>query len=316
MERVVFLGSPAFAVPSLEALAASEFRPTLVVTQPARPAGRGKKLTPTSIHEAAGRLGIPVLVVESFRAAGVLDEIRAAAPDYCVLVSFGKILPQDLLDVAKRGNVNLHPSILPRYRGASPINRAIANGDLFTGLTTMEMVRALDAGPIYLQRLVAIDPMENASELSDRLAAEGAPLVVETLRRISRDGLRPVPQPEEGIVEAPLLSKEDGLIPWERDAVAVHNHIRGMNPWPGSFTYRRGAYLKVHRAEPWDLVPRAEAPGTVLEAAGDMILVACGRGAARLVELQAEGKRAHGAAEFLRGFPFERGEILGRGVDR
>jgi methionyl-tRNA formyltransferase len=316
MERVVFFGSPAFAVPSLEALAASELRPVLVVTQPPRPAGRGKKLTPTAVAALADRLGIRLAILESFRADGALDELRAAAPDFCVVVSFGKLLPDDALAVARRANVNLHASILPRYRGASPINRAIVEGDLFTGLTTMEMSREMDAGPVYLQRIVAIDPMENAGDLSTRLAAAGAPLVLETLRRISRDGLRPVPQPADGVIKAPLLAKKDGLIPWDRDSLAVHNHVRGMNPWPGSFTYRRGAYLKVLRAEPLDLLPRAESPGTVLEASGDRIVVACARGAVALLELQAEGKRAHGAAEFLRGMPLERGEILGRESDR
>lgn len=316
MERVVFFGSPAFALPSLEALAASEFKPMLVVTQPDRPAGRGKKVTPTPVRELAGRKGIPVMVLESFHGGAALEELRAAAPDFLVVVSFGKILPPESLAVAKKGNINLHASLLPRFRGASPINRAIVAGDLFTGVTTMEMSETLDSGPMYLQRIVSIDPMENAGLLSERLAVEGGRLLVETLRRICREGLRPVPQPEEGVVKAPVMRKEDGLVPWELDALGVHNHIRGMNPWPGSFSYYRGAYLKIHEAEPSDLVPRSAAPGLILEAKGDMILVACGRGAVRLKALQAGGKRAHKASEFLRGFPLEGGEVLGRGTPR
>jgi methionyl-tRNA formyltransferase len=310
MERTVFFGSPAFALPSLEALAASEFAPALVVTQPDRPAGRGKKLVPTPVHALAERKGIPVQIVESFADTGVMDRLRAAAPDFTVVVSFGKILPRDVLDVAKRANINLHASLLPRYRGASPVVGAIVNGDPFTGVTIMEMAEALDTGPIYLQTIVGIDPFESAGRLSERLAAAGAPLLVETLRRISREGLRPVPQPEEGVVKSPLLRKEDGRIPWEKDALAVHNHIRGMNPWPGSFCWYRGAYLKVHEAEPRDLVPRGALPGAILEAKGDSILVACGRGMVRLLTLQAEGKRALPASEFLRGFALERGETL------
>jgi len=311
MERVVFFGSPVFALPSLEALAASEFKPVLVVTQPDRPAGRGKKVTPTPVRELARLKGIPVLILESFHGGAALEEIRAAAPDFLAVVSFGKILPPESLAVAKKGNINLHASLLPRFRGASPINRAIVAGDLFTGVTTMEMSETLDSGPMYLQRIVSIDPMENAGLLSERLAAEGGRLLVETLRRICREGLRPVPQPEEGVVKAPVMRKEDGLVPWELDALSVHNHIRGMNPWPGSFSYYRGAYLKIHEAEPSDLVPRSAAPGLILEAKGDLILVACGRGAVRLKALQAGGKRAHNASEFLRGFPLEGGEVLG-----
>jgi len=316
MERLVFFGSPAFALPSLEALAASEFTPVLVVTQPDRPAGRGKKVVPTPVRELAEKKGIPVRILGSFREGGALDDLRSAAPDFFVVVSFGRILPKEALGIAKKGNINLHASLLPRHRGASPVVGAIVSGDSFTGVTTMEMAEALDSGPIYLQTVIGIDPMENAGRLSERLAAAGAPLLVETLRRIVREGLRPTPQSEEGVVKSPLLRKEDGLIPWEKDALAVHNHIRGMNPWPGSFCWYRGAYLKVHEAEPRDLVPRGEPPGAILEAQGDTILVACGRGAVRLLTLQAEGKRALAVSEFLRGFALERGEILGRRLDR
>jgi len=311
MERLVFFGSPAFALPSLEALAASEFTPVLVVTQPDRPAGRGKKVLPTPVRALAEKKGIPVRIIGNFREGGALDDLRSAAPDFFVVVSFGRILPKEALGIAKKGNINLHASLLPRYRGASPIVGAIVNGDSRTGVTTMEMAEALDAGPIYLQTVVDIDPAENAGRLSERLAAAGAPLLVETLRRIAREGMRPTPQSEEGVVKSPLLRKEDGLIPWERDALAVHNHIRGMNPWPGSFCWYRGAYLKVHEAEVRDLVSGGTPPGAILEAQGDTILVACGKGAVRLLTLQAEGKRALSASEFLRGFALERGEIIG-----
>jgi methionyl-tRNA formyltransferase len=315
MERTVFFGSPAFALPSLEALSRSEFKPVLVVTQPDRPAGRGRSIVPTPVREIAERNSIPVKIIESFREGVALEDLRAAAPDFLVVVSFGKILPKEVLGIAKKGNINLHASLLPRYRGASPVVGAIVNGDAFTGVTTMEMAEALDSGPIYLQTIVGIDPLENAGRLSERLAAAGASLLVETLRRISSEGLRPAPQPEAGVVKSPLLRKGDGLIPWEKDALAVHNHIRGMNPWPGSFCWYGGAYLKVHEAEPRDLIPRGAPPGAILEAKGDSILVACGRGMVRLLTLQAEGKRALAAAEFLRGFALERGKILGGRLD-
>jgi methionyl-tRNA formyltransferase len=313
MARVVFFGSPAFAVSSLEALIASEFRPVLVVTQPDKPAGRGKKLTPTPVHELAERKGIPVTILDSFRSGGITEELRALEPDFFVVVSFGKIFPREVLAIARKGNINLHASLLPAFRGASPINHAIVSGASFTGITTMEMAEALDSGPMYLQKVIAIGSMENAGELSRRLAVEAAPVLIDTLARICRDGLRPVAQPAEGVSRAPLLRKKDGLIPWEKDAVVVHNHIRGMNPWPGSFTFYRGAYLKIHEAAPADLIPRGEPPGRLLEAKAETILIACGRGAVRLKTLQAEGKRAHGAAQFLCGFPLEEGELLGRG---
>ncbi len=311
-ERVVFFGSPDFAIPALDALITSEFKPRLVVTQPDRPAGRGKKMTATPVRELAEARGIPVLILESFRAEGALERLREASPDFFVVVSFGKILPREALGIARKGNVNLHASLLPAYRGASPINRAVVNGDAWTGVATMEMLPALDAGPVYLERMVAVDPLENAGALATRLAPIGAALVLETLRSISREGLRPVPQPAEGASTAPLLRKEDGLIPWEKDAIAVHNHIRGMNPWPGSFTYCRGVYLKVLEARPHDLVRRDAPPGSIIEAACDAITVSCGRGSVRLVTLQAEGKCALEAAPFLRGFPLAKGEVLGK----
>jgi methionyl-tRNA formyltransferase len=316
MTRVVFFGSPAFAVPSLEALIASEFKPVLVVTQPDRPAGRGKKVVSTPVRELAGRREIPVRTLDRFSGADVIGELRALEPDFFVVVSFGVIFPATALAVAKSGNINLHASLLPAFRGASPINHAIASGSPFTGVTTMEMAEALDAGPMYAQRVVPIGPKENAGELSERLASEGAEVLLETLERIRRDGLRPVPQPDAGMTRAPLLRKEDGLIPWEKDAVAVHNHIRGMNPWPGSFTFYRDVYLKVHEAEPVDLIPRTGAPGRILEANAEGVLVVCGRGAVRLKRLQGEGKRVLDAATFLHGFALEKGDSLGRSAIR
>ena len=316
MERVVFFGSPDFAVPSLEALISSGRAPVLVVTQPDRPAGRGKKLAATPVRRTAEERGIPVLVLESFRSGGVLERLRELEPDFFVVVSFGRIFPPEALRIARVANVNLHASLLPAYRGASPINRAIVNGDPWSGLTTMEMAEALDAGPVYLQRLVAIDARENAGAYAERLAAEGAPLIVETIRRIREEGLRPVPQQADGVSAAPRLRKEDGSIPWEKDAIRVHDHIRGMNPWPGSFTHHRNVYLKVLDAEPLDLLPRGSQPGLVLEARGSSIVVACGRGAVRLKVIQAEGKRPLEAARFLQGYSLVQGEMLGREADR
>lgn len=313
MARVVFFGSPDFSVPSLEALVPTRFRPLLVVTQPDRPAGRGRKARPTPVREAADRQNIPVTVIESLRNREAMDKVISLQPDFFVVVAFGLILPPPVLEASGKGNINLHASLLPAYRGASPINHAIAGGDAFTGVTTMEMVESLDSGPIYLQRVLAIGPMENAGRLSSRLAETGAKILLETLKRLESGLLEAVEQPKEGVTLAPRLRKEDGAVPWDKDAVCVHNHIRGMNPWPGSYTHYRGDYLKIHEAEPYDLVPAGQDPGRVLSAGAKGILVACGRGTVRLKRLQAAGKRTHEAGEFLRGFPLEVGEMLGEG---
>jgi methionyl-tRNA formyltransferase len=312
MARVVFFGSPDFAVPSLLALESSAFEPVIVVTQPDRPAGRGKRLMPTAVRRAAGEKGLPVTVVESFRDENVRGCIASLDVDYFVVVAFGLIFPASLLRIARKGNINVHASLLPAYRGASPVNAAIVHGEAFTGVTTMEMVPSLDAGPIHLQRMVPIDCLENAGELSERLSTHGAALLLETLERIETGTYTPVPQPDEGVSTAPRLTKQDGLVPWGGSAIEVHNHIRGMNPWPGSYTYYRGRYLKVHRAVPLDLIRRGESPGTILSAGDEGVVVACGSGAVTLKRLQCEGKRPLDAGELLRGFALERGTVLGK----
>ena len=311
MARVVFFGSPDFALPSLNALIGSPFSPELVVTQPDRPAGRGREVTPTPVRRLAEEKGIDTLVVGNFRESDAADRILALKPDFFVVVAFGLIFPLSVLKIVTRASVNLHASLLPAYRGASPINHAIVNGELFTGVSTMEMVKTLDAGPVYLQRVFAIDPLENAGELSQRLAGQGGALLVETLRGIEEGALHPVQQPEEGVSFAPRLAKSDGEIPWQRNAIGVHNHIRGMNPWPGSFTHYEGGYLKVHGAVPWDLVPRGLEPGRIIRADGEGIVVACGAGSIRITRVQIEGKRPLDAGEFLRGFPLKEGAVLG-----
>jgi methionyl-tRNA formyltransferase len=315
MSRLVFFGSPDFAVPALKALSETRFSPALVVTQPDRPSGRGRKRSPTAVREAAGRIGLPVRVIGSFKETGVVEELGRTGGDFFVVVAFGLIFPERVLRIPSVSCINVHASLLPRWRGASPVNMAVAAGDSFSGITIMRMVRELDAGPIYVQRAVPVGPMETAGELSGRLAAEGASLLVEALERITGDGLQPVPQEDEGVTLAPLLSKGDGKIPWEKDAVSVHNRIRGMNPWPGSHTTAGGRMIKVHRSEPADMVRRDLRPGTVLVAEGGSLLVSCGIGCIRLIHLQAEGKRDMPAEDFLRGSSIGEGDLLGADED-
>lgn len=309
---VVFFGSPDFAVPSLKTLGTSEYRPDLVVTQPDRPAGRGKRTAPTPVRRAADAEGVPVMIVEGFDDEGAIEALEALEPAYLVVVAFGIIFPPRALRIASRGNINLHASLLPAYRGASPINAAIAGGERYTGVTTMEMVEGLDAGPIYLQRRIPIDPMENAGDLSARLSLSGAELLLETLRGIDAGTVTPREQPGEGVSHAPRLKKKDGYIDWSREAAAVHDHIRGMNPWPGSFTYHRGNYLRILATEVSSADSGGAPPGTVLRADRDGLLVSCGRGAVRIMMIQASGRNALGVEEFLNGYSIERGERFGR----
>lgn len=311
MGRVIFFGSPSFAVPSLEKLVQSEFAPTLVVTQPDRPAGRGRRQRVTAVRAWAEERGLPVMVLESFRDEGILDILRGYDPDFFVVVSFGLIFPESILGIPRWDCINLHASLLPAYRGASPINAAIVNGESVTGVTTIRMVKELDAGPIYLKKKLAIDPEENAGELSQRLAPLGASLLLETLQRICSEGLQPQPQPEQGISFAPKLRKQDGEIIWNLSALEVHNRIRGMNPWPGSYTHYRGVYLRVHRATVADSKICGYDAGTIVRAGGERIEVACGVGTIRILELQAQGRRVNDAASFLRGFELVEGEKFG-----
>lgn len=308
MSKIVFFGSPDFAVPSLEALSAGPLRPALVVTQPDRPAGRGRQATPTAVRRAAERLGIEVAVIESFRGGRGRDLLAAVGADFFVVAAFGLIFPEALLRLPRVAPVNLHASLLPAWRGASPVNMAIVGGDRLTGVSTMRMVRELDAGPVYLQRSTEIAERETAGELSVRLAEIGAALLVETLDRIIARGLGPQPQSDLGVSYAPRLSKRDGLIPWDRGAPAVHDHIRGMNPWPGSHTIFGGAAIKVLAAEPADRGDPGAAPGTVLDTGGGAVTVACADGAVRLLRLQAEGRRPLPADQFLRGFRLAPGD--------
>ena len=206
---VIFFGSPDFAIPSLKILIDSEYRPDLVVTQPDRGKGRGRKLQPTPVRRAAEEAGLPVEIIESFKVEGAVESIVSLDPDYLVVVAFGLIFPPRVLDIASKANINVHASLLPAYRGASPINAAIVNGDRVTGVTTMGMAQELDAGPIYLQRRIPIEPGENAGGLSDRLAVEGAVLLLETLRGLDSGTIEPREQPDEGVSHARRLRKQD-----------------------------------------------------------------------------------------------------------
>ncbi len=312
MGRVVFFGSPDFAIPSLEALLGTAYQPVLVVTQPDRRSARKGKPSPTPVRVAARNNNLPVITADSFRKDDLLERLRGIKPDFFVVVAFGLIFPPEALEIPEKASVNVHASLLPAYRGASPVNHAILRGEQFTGVTTMEMSESLDQGPMYVQRAVPIHPTEDAGSLFGRLAGLGGELLLETLRGLELETMEPVPQPEEGASKAPLLKKEDGEIEWDENSITVHNHIRGMNPWPGSFTYHNGNYIKIHRAEPADILPRRARPGTVMDVEGGSIRVGCGRGSININTLQLESRKVLPADDFIKGYHLNKGDLLGR----
>ncbi|MBI5137294.1 MAG: methionyl-tRNA formyltransferase [Nitrospirae bacterium] len=309
--RVVFMGTPEIAVPPFEALIAAGHRVVLAVTQPDRPKGRGGKLAAPPVRLAAEAHGIPVAQPERVRRdEGFARQLKELAPDVAVVIAFGQILPQAILDIPRFGCINIHASLLPRYRGAAPINWAIANGDKETGLATMRMDAGLDTGPTYLEAVTPIHRDDDAVSLAARLAGMAGPLIVATLERV-QDGMRPAPQDDARATLAPILRKEDGEIDWRRPARDIVNRLRAFVPWPGSFTSCRGERWKVIAAQAGDGPLRGAAPGTVARVDGDSILVAAGEGGVRITELQVPGKRAMSVRDFLNGRPVQKGEVLG-----
>lgn len=304
--RLLYMGTPDFAVPALESLVAAGFPPVAVVTGPDRPRGRGRQVTPTPVKAAAERLGLhPILQPESVRDPAFAEAVAALAPDVIAVVAF-KILPPAVYEQARLGAFNLHASLLPRYRGAAPINRALMDGAAETGVTTFFLRPQVDTGDVILRRRLAVGPDETAGELHDRLARLGAEAVVETVRRIAQGTATTQPQDGAEATPAPKLFKDDARIDWGAGAAAVHNHVRGLSPSPGAWTHHGKTLLKVYRTRP---VAAQGAPGTVCEA-GERLVVACGTGGVELLEVQQEGKRRLLASDFLRGYPLAVGDRL------
>jgi methionyl-tRNA formyltransferase len=323
--RVVFLGTPEFAVPSLAALA-RRFEVALVLTQPDRPKGRGRHLAEPPVKALAGRLGLPVLQPGVLGEAEMRPHFEQARAEALVVVAYGLKIPDWLLALPPRGAINVHGSLLPAYRGAAPVNRAIINGDAETGVTTMLLASRMDAGPVLLQRRTPIGGEESAGEVTARLAELGAGLLVVTLDGLASGIVQPRGQDEALATFAPKLCKEDGLIDWTRGAREIVNLVRGVNPWPGAYTHLDGKPLKVWKAGVSTrpaLAPAAKAapaassasetpPGTILAASlHEGLLVACGGGeAVALLNVQTEGKKPLTAPEFLRGRALVTGTVL------
>jgi len=307
--RLVFLGTPQFAVPTLEALVDAHHQVLQVVTQPDRPAGRGHQLAASPVKEAARRLGLPVYQPERIKNPEVVPHLAALQPAAMVVVGYGQMIPQAVIDIPPLGIINVHASLLPRYRGAAPIQWAIARGEKRTGVTTMRIDAGLDTGDILLQREAEIGEQETALELAPRLAAMGAALLVETLAGLEAGTIVRAKQDPALATYAPLLKKEDGLIDWTLPARDVYNRVRGLLPWPGCYTEFRGQRLHL-----WKARMGGEAggrPGTISTAKG-RLWVACGDGQSLdLLEVQLEGRKRLAAAAFLAGQRLSQNEVLG-----
>ncbi|MGA7294691.1 MAG: methionyl-tRNA formyltransferase [Terriglobales bacterium] len=313
---LVFCGTPRFAVPTLEKLVESGHSIPLVVTQPDRPRGRGMEISVSPVKEAATRLGIailqPVTIKNNAEFRGQLAEIK---PDAIIVVGYGRIIPQWMIDLPRLGNLNLHASLLPKYRGAAPIQWAIASGESVTGVTTMRIDAGLDTGDILMQREIPIAVEDTAETLSPRLASLGADLMVETLRELENGQLHPTPQNDSQATLAPILKKEDGRMDFTRTGRDLFNRLRGFQPWPGAFTIFRGKTLQVHRARP---SPKsADLTAGELAVEGTRMLVGCGKQGdsattLELIEVQLEGKRRMTAQEFINGYRPQPGDRLGQ----
>lgn len=313
--RIVFLGTPEAAVPTLRAVVAAGHPVPLVVTRPDRPKGRGKELAACPVKSAAADLGLEIFQPEDVNAPESVERIAAAAPDVMLIVAYGRILKRRVFEAPRLLPTNLHFSLLPEYRGAAPVEKAIADGRIRTGVTLQRLVKKLDAGPVLARREVAIAPEETAGELEARLARIGAGLVVETLPAIARGEIDETPQ-DEGLVSfAPMLEKKDGRVDWTRDAAALACHVRAMDPWPGAQAVfsggggrERPVILMRARTGAADAAPTDASPGEVVAVADDAIVVATGDGVLAVTELKPAGKRALTAREFENGYHVSRGD--------
>ncbi len=315
---LVFCGTPSFAVPTLERLVAAGHPVLLTVTQPDRPRGRGMEVAVSPVKDAAIRLGIavvqPVTIKDNAEFRG---QLAAIAPDAIIVVGYGRIIPQWMIDLPRFGNLNLHASLLPKYRGAAPIQWAIASGESVTGVTTMRIDAGLDTGDILMQREMSIGQEDTAETLGPKLAFIGADLMVETLRALDNGKVRPTPQDHSQATLAPILKKEDGRMDFDRSAKSLFNRLRGFQPWPGAFTTFKGKTLQVHRAQPVQHTVKV-APGEIA-VDGTRLFVGCGRDkdeatvtTLELIEIQLEGKRRVGAQEFINGYRPKSGDHLGQ----
>jgi methionyl-tRNA formyltransferase len=308
--RALFFGSPAFAVPSLSALA-SIADVVGVVCQPDRPAGRGLALAAPAVKVKAGELGLPVVQPEKLRTGEFAAWVRAQSADVALVVAYGRILPPDVLAGPRLGCVNVHASLLPKYRGAAPITWAVVRGEAETGVTLMKLDEGMDTGPTFARVATPIGADETAGELGERLARLGAEAVVAWLPRYVAGDFELSAQDHASATLAPILEKAHGAVPWAKSAKEVHDHVRGMSPWPGAFTSLRGKTVRVEATHVVQLQGTPGAPGAAVMVDKTRVLVACGQGLVELVKVKPEGKRAMTAAEWAQGRGIAEGDVMG-----
>jgi methionyl-tRNA formyltransferase len=304
---MIFMGTPDFAAASLQKLIDRGEKVAAAVTQPDRPKGRGQKLLAPPVKLLAAAHGIPVLQPARVRAPEFIDAMRELTPDLIVVVAFGQILPKALLEIPRNGCINVHASLLPRYRGAAPINWCIIDGGTETGVTTMQMDVGLDTGDMLLKKTTSIGPDEDAQALHDRLALISAEALAETLDLIASGRLTPEKQDDRLASYAPMLKKEDGCIDWDKEPQTIRNLVRGLTPWPGAYTFLDGKTLKIYRCR---VAGGSGVPGTVLQADRSGLVVACRGGGLLIEELQLEGKKRLSAKDFLAGYNIKSGAVL------
>lgn len=308
--RVVFMGTPDFSVGTLEAIVEAGHEVAAVVTQPDKPKGRGKTVQFTPVKEKAMEYGFPVYQPQRAREESFVEELRKLQPEVIVVVAFGQILPKAILEMPKYGCINVHASLLPKYRGAAPIQWAVIDGEKESGVTTMQMNEGIDTGDILLMKKIPIEEKETGGSLFDKLAAAGAQLLVETLEQVQQGSIQPVPQDHSIATHAKMLDKTLGDIDFKKSAVEIERLIRGLNPWPSAYTRLNGKTLKI-----WDANVRNQdmdgKPGEVVFVSKDEIFVKTKEGLLELVEIQLEGKKRMTTDTFLRGYSLEKGTMLG-----
>lgn len=309
--RIVFMGTPDFSVPALEALVKGGHQVIAAVTQPDKPKGRGKAVLMTPVKEKALEMGIPVYQPVKVREPEFVKTLADLAPDVIVVVAFGQILPKSILEIPRYGCVNIHASLLPKYRGAAPIQWAVIDGEKETGVTTMFMNEGLDTGDMLEKEVVPLDPKETGVSLHDKLSAVGGRLILSTLKGLEDGTLKGTPQTDEGSCYAKMLKKSLGDIDWTMDGAAIERLIRGLNPWPSAYTSLHGKTLKIWDADVTDREYGVE-PGTVAEVSKDQLIIQTGKGSLSVRSLQLEGKKRMDIQDFLRGYSLEKGTVLER----
>lgn len=310
--RIVFMGTPDFAVPSLDILVKNRMDVVLVVTQPDKPKGRGHQVCCPPVKEYALQKGIPVLQPEKIGDEENINRIKALEPDLFVTCAFGQFLPQRILDIPKKGTINVHGSLLPKYRGAAPIQWAVINGDKKTGITTMLTVLKMDAGDILLKSEIEIDDEITAGQLYDKMSLLGAETLMKTILGLEEGTIRPVPQEECDVCYAPRITRETGLIKWDNSAVQIHNLVRGTNPWPGAYSFFKGERMRIWKTQIADENKcTAYAPGTVLKVSGEGFEVQTGKGILRILDVQCDNAKRLTVNQYICGHVVKVGDRFG-----